>query len=85
MIPAGNDVLTKAMTSLAGGPKKKADEPNKKVVLKREDVNIIVRVISFWLTMQVNEFEISRTAAEKALRQNQGELIPTITQLINAC
>jgi hypothetical protein len=31
------------MTSLAGGPKaKKEDEPNKKVVLKREDVAVIV-------------------------------------------
>jgi hypothetical protein len=31
------------MTSLAGGTKsKKEDEPNKKVVLKREDVTVIV-------------------------------------------
>jgi len=31
------------MTSLAGGSKsKKEDEPNKKVVLKRDDVTIIV-------------------------------------------
>lgn len=31
------------MTSLAGGAKaKKADEPSKKVVLKKEDVNVIV-------------------------------------------
>jgi hypothetical protein len=31
------------MTSLAGGAKsKKADEPTKKVVLKKEDVTIIV-------------------------------------------
>jgi len=37
------------MTSLAGGggPKKKADELNKKVVLKRDDVNIIVQAIYF--------------------------------------
>jgi len=37
-----SDSLMKAMTSLAGGPKKKADEPNKKVVLKRDDINVIV-------------------------------------------
>jgi hypothetical protein len=33
------------MTSLTGAPKsKKADEPNKKVVLKKEDVAVIVRL-----------------------------------------
>jgi len=34
---------TQAMTSLAGGAKaKKADEPTKKVVLKKDDINVIV-------------------------------------------
>src|SRR5579862_4878153 len=42
LYPSMSDSLTKAMTSLAGGPKKKADEPNKKVVLKRDDINVIV-------------------------------------------
>jgi len=65
--------LASAMTSLAGGAKaKKVDEPIKKVVLKKEDVTVIM-----------TEFEMSRTAAEKALRQNQGQLIPTINQLIH--
>jgi hypothetical protein len=73
------------MTSLAGGTKsKKEDEPNKKVVLKREDVTVIVIPLqSSYLTFQMNEFEISKTAAEKALRQNHGELKATIHELIN--
>lgn len=74
------------MTSLAGGSKsKKADEPSKKVVLKKEDVNVIVFILFILnLTLQMTEFDISKTAAEKALRQNHGELISTINQLINA-
>ena len=74
------------MTSLAGGSKaKKADEPSKKVVLKKEDVTVIVFIsLILNLTLQMTEFDISKTAAEKALRQNHGELIPTINQLINA-
>ena len=74
------------MTSLAGGSKaKKADEPSKKVVLKKEDVTIIV-ILGYImsLTLQMTEFDITKTAAERALRQNHGELIPTINQLINA-
>ena len=74
------------MTSLAGGSKaKKADEPIKKVVLKKEDVTIIV-ILGYImsLTLQMTEFDITKTAAERALRQNHGELIPTINQLINA-
>ena len=75
------------MTSLAGGAKaKKADEPTKKVVLKKEDVTVIVSPPAIFekvLTIQMTEFEMSRTAAEKALRQNHGELIPTINQLIH--
>ena len=73
------------MTSLAGGSKaKKADEPIKKVVLKKEDVTIIV-ILGYImsLTLQMTEFDITKTAAERALRQNHGELIPTINQLIN--
>ena len=36
-----------AMTSLAGGARsKKEDEPNKKVVLKRDDVTLIVNLSS---------------------------------------
>jgi HYPK UBA domain len=33
--------------------------------------------------LQMTEFDISKIAAEKVLRQNHGELIPTINQLIN--
>jgi HYPK UBA domain len=74
------------MTSLAGGSKsKKADEPSKKVVLKKEDVTVIVFILFILnLMLQMTEFDISKTAAEKALRQNHGELIPTINKLINA-
>jgi len=75
------------MTSLSGGSAKpkKADEPVKKVVLKKEDVTVIVFAHQFSreLTSQMTEFDISKIAAEKALRQNHGELIPTINQLIN--
>ena len=74
------------MTSLAGGSKsKKAVEPSKKVVLKKEDVTVIVFILSILnLMLQMTEFDISKTAAEKVLRQNHGELIPTVNQLINA-
>ena len=74
------------MTSLAGGSKsKKADEPSKKVVLKKEDVTVIVFILFILnLMLQMTEFDISKTAAEKVLRQNHGELISTINQLINA-
>jgi len=38
-----------AMTSLAGGAKaKKADEPTKKVVLKKEDVTVIVSPLTIF-------------------------------------
>jgi HYPK UBA domain len=33
---------------------------------------------------QMTEFEITKIAAEKALRSNQGELVPTINQLLHA-
>jgi len=37
------------MTSLAGGAKaKKADEPTKKVVLKKEDVTVIVSPLTIF-------------------------------------
>jgi hypothetical protein len=32
----------------------------------------------------MTEFEISKITAEKALRRNHGELVPTIHELINA-
>jgi len=65
--------LATAMTSLTGASKsKKADEPNKKVVVKKEDVAVIM-----------NEFDMTKIAAERVLRQNHGELIPTIKQLIS--
>lgn len=72
------------MTSLAGGTKsKKEDEPNRKVVLKRDDVTLIVYLPMLHISFQMNEFEISKTAAEKALRRNHGELKATVQQLIN--
>jgi hypothetical protein len=73
------------MSSLTGGAKSiKADEPNKKVVLKKEDVTVIVRCLDYLnLTAQMTEFDMPKTAAEKALRGNRGELITTIKQLIN--
>jgi hypothetical protein len=78
------NLLLQAMSSLTGGAKSiKADEPNKKVILKKEDVTVIVRCPDFNLTAQMTEFDMPKTTAEKALRGNRGELITTIKQLIN--
>jgi len=43
----------------------------------------IFTIVHIKSNLQMTEFDISKIAAEKALRQNHGELIPTINQLIN--
>jgi hypothetical protein len=43
----------------------------------------IFTIVHIESNFQMTEFDISKIAAEKALRQNHGELIPTINQLIN--
>ena len=62
-----------------------------KVVVKKEDIELIVRATQMriyirqkyriWYNSQVRELEISKSAAERSLREHKGNLIKALHSL----